>query len=483
MPNAVEGFLHLHIPFKPCPMSNSIKQHESVIDAKLTKEAHLIPAQALFKDADDVIVDQIYILLVTQQLVGPKRWEDNMWLYMSNKHCCMQQPPNFNISSTMPFSSLFLPFGTFRKTSTNSQMGHVEMTAGPKNTVPWAFCFVAQQQEDHATGRKRGHTYPELDRCRRCRFVVFGLEVGGRWVPEAASFFRLLACAAGTPAALRMAAQAAWVLRWSSIIAVAAQRALAATFRHGTLCCRTVAGFAASRRGRAPCSASGEQPEVDGNRLLATFSRAETLQNTHMECCWGRAAGAASLARRPGHHHLGRGLGVLGTPFGNNAYVQPRLRPKREEHDRLLQRIPAVDVLQATCLLLHYCACPPCQLLVALPPGATAEYASQNDDAVTRCLCALLGLADPLLLPEPTRAAHLALRFGGLGLRAASANRCPSPVADRLLASLESLPLLRNRCRGIARYLWWVISTQGCMADFIVLATPWHIFGGQPERG
>ena len=84
----------------------------------------------------------------------------------------------------------------------------------------------------NAARRKRRQTYPELDRSRRCRLVVFGLDVGGRWDSEAATFVRLLARAraAGTPAALRASAQAAWVLRWSGIISVAAQSALAATF-------------------------------------------------------------------------------------------------------------------------------------------------------------------------------------------------------------------------------------------------------------
>ena len=84
----------------------------------------------------------------------------------------------------------------------------------------------------NAARRKRRQTYPELDRSRRCRLVVFGLEVGGRWDSEAATFVRLLARAraAGTPTALRASAQAAWVLRWSGIISVAAQSALAATF-------------------------------------------------------------------------------------------------------------------------------------------------------------------------------------------------------------------------------------------------------------
>ena len=48
------------------------------------------------------------------------------------------------------------------------------------------------------------------------RLVVFGLEVGGHWNAETASFLRLLARAraSATPPALRPAAQAAWVLRW-----------------------------------------------------------------------------------------------------------------------------------------------------------------------------------------------------------------------------------------------------------------------------
>ena len=83
-----------------------------------------------------------------------------------------------------------------------------------------------------ATRRKQRQTYPELERARRCRLVVFGMEVGGRWAPEAATtFIRLLARAraAEVPASFRTAARAAWVVRWSGILAVAAQRAFAAS--------------------------------------------------------------------------------------------------------------------------------------------------------------------------------------------------------------------------------------------------------------
>ena len=89
----------------------------------------------------------------------------------------------------------------------------------------------ARPLSGRAAQRKRRHTYPELLRARRCRFVVFGLETGGRWSEEAATFLRLLAQAraASAPAAVRRATQAAWVHRWSGILSVAAQRAFAAS--------------------------------------------------------------------------------------------------------------------------------------------------------------------------------------------------------------------------------------------------------------
>ena len=82
-----------------------------------------------------------------------------------------------------------------------------------------------------ATRRKRRDTYPELSRSPRCRLVVFAVEVGGRWGSEPATFLRLLARAraARAHAAVRSALRAAYVSRWSSIIAVAAQRALASS--------------------------------------------------------------------------------------------------------------------------------------------------------------------------------------------------------------------------------------------------------------
>jgi hypothetical protein len=82
----------------------------------------------------------------------------------------------------------------------------------------------------NAAQRKR-RTYPELVRARRCRLVVFGMEVGGRWGDEAVSFLRLIARARArdAPAQVRTAAQVAWGVRWSALVAVAGQRAFAAS--------------------------------------------------------------------------------------------------------------------------------------------------------------------------------------------------------------------------------------------------------------
>ena len=85
---------------------------------------------------------------------------------------------------------------------------------------------------NNAARRKRRDTYPELTRVRRCRLVVIGIEIGGRFGGEAATFLRVLARqrAAAVPAHLRPAAQAAWVARWAALLAVATQRAYVTTF-------------------------------------------------------------------------------------------------------------------------------------------------------------------------------------------------------------------------------------------------------------
>ena len=163
-----------------------------------------------------------------------------------------------------------------------------------------------------------------------------------------------------------------------------------------------------------------------------------------------------------------QGLTVLGTPLGADAFVQHQLRLKREAQDCLLQRIPAVDDLQAAWLLLRYCAAPRANyLLRVLPPGETADYARQHDDAISGCLATLLGFADAPLPDDALRAAQLAMRFGGLGLRSAQEDRHAAYWASWR----DTLPVIQARAPGVAARLLQALQSPAATAAATTIAS------------
>ena len=89
--------------------------------------------------------------------------------------------------------------------------------------------FAAAALHDARKAKERA--YPELLRNSRCRLVVLGIEVGGRWREEAASFITNLARAKtrDTPAPLRQAATASLISRWTAFLTHAAFTAFAAS--------------------------------------------------------------------------------------------------------------------------------------------------------------------------------------------------------------------------------------------------------------
>ena len=89
--------------------------------------------------------------------------------------------------------------------------------------------FAAAALHDARKAKER--TYPELVRNSRCRLVVLGIEVGGRWSEEAAAFITNLARAKtrDTPAPLRHAATASLISRWTAFLTHAALSAFAAS--------------------------------------------------------------------------------------------------------------------------------------------------------------------------------------------------------------------------------------------------------------
>ena len=106
----------------------------------------------------------------------------------------------------------------------------------------------------HATPRQRHHCWgscagrrarqgpdlnPELAQANRCRLVVLGIEVGGRWSSQAAEFVRRLtrSRARAAPVAARAAVTFALALRWSALLAFAAARSFAGQPSFFATCC------------------------------------------------------------------------------------------------------------------------------------------------------------------------------------------------------------------------------------------------------
>ena len=83
----------------------------------------------------------------------------------------------------------------------------------------------------HDARRSKERTYPELLNNRRCRLVVLGTKVGGRWSNEASNFTCMLAKREPDPALhpLQAATSAALVSRWSAFLTYAAATAFAAS--------------------------------------------------------------------------------------------------------------------------------------------------------------------------------------------------------------------------------------------------------------
>ena len=114
-------------------------------------------------------------------------------------------------------------------------------------------------------------------------------------------------------------------------------------------------------------------------------------------------------------------------------------------HQELLSRLPDLQDLQASWLLLLFCASPRSNyILRMLPPPATAEFSTRHDETVATCLTELLQSR-----PLPVSAlalAHLPLSEGGLGLTAATINA----NAAQWGSWADTLPVLQRQLPSLA---------------------------------
>ena len=102
------------------------------------------------------------------------------------------------------------------------------------NGEPWSGAADHDGVAINRARQEHEHRYPELVDGERARLLVLGCEVGGRWAPEV---HRVLASlteqkCTEAPVLLRRSAAFAWHRRWSTLLSVAAQTALAQTLLH-----------------------------------------------------------------------------------------------------------------------------------------------------------------------------------------------------------------------------------------------------------
>ena len=164
-----------------------------------------------------------------------------------------------------------------------------------------------------------------------------------------------------------------------------------------------------------------------------------------------------------------RGFVALGTPLGHPRFLAAHTDTRLLDEARLLQELFLLPDLQCAWLLLAMCASPRADhLLRTLPPSLSASNARGHDDAVWRCLLALLGEE----VAAARRLALLRARSGGLGLqcavrtarpgrRTACAARAP-PRRRRQVAELAAGPAAAAVCLRAAAEAGCVLDGAGC---------------------
>ena len=136
---------------------------------------------------------------------------------------------------------------------------------------------------------------------------------------------------------------------------------------------------------------------------------------------------------------------ILETPVGHDDFVKEQLRSRREKHDVLLQRIPAVPNLQAAWLLLTFCVAARANFtLRAVRPALVEEFAASHNYAIWTCLVKILGIDCSAVSEAAKKAVTLPLSTGGLGIQ----NATRALPAARWASWADALEMIRKRHPG-----------------------------------
>ena len=83
-----------------------------------------------------------------------------------------------------------------------------------------------------------------------------------------------------------------------------------------------------------------------------------------------------------------QGMKVLGTPLGHRDFVRTHLEWTSVDHQFLLDRIPMLEDLESSWLLLVHCAAARANhMMRVVEPEAAQEFCQRHDAALWRCFC------------------------------------------------------------------------------------------------
>ena len=150
-----------------------------------------------------------------------------------------------------------------------------------------------------------------------------------------------------------------------------------------------------------------------------------------------------------------QGMKVLATPLGHPDFVRANLEWKSISHQWFLDRIPLMEDVQASWLLLVHCAAALANYMTrVLEPASSLEFCERNDLALWHCLCNIMQIS-PSQAQDIRQTATMPMILGGLGLRSA--------VRVREAASWSSwadcLPMVHQRHPSVAANL--VVQLRG----------------------
>ena len=115
-----------------------------------------------------------------------------------------------------------------------------------------------------------------------------------------------------------------------------------------------------------------------------------------------------------------QGIKVLGTPLGQDEFIEAHLARTSQSHETLLDRIPMLsDVQSAWALLLHCANARATYLLRVVRPEMVQRFADGHDRGLWRCLSTILGVHPEQCDLAAKEVATLPLTWRGLGLRSA----------------------------------------------------------------